>query len=44
MNRPLPTDERITEEMRSLAATLTFKPLWLADLVDWARALLQITH
>jgi len=37
-------DEQVSSELRQLGAELTFKPLWLEDLVGLARNLLKVTH
>jgi DNA-binding response OmpR family regulator len=37
-------DDAISTELRELGAELTYKPLWLEDLVGLARTLLQVTH
>lgn len=37
-------DDDMRNELRSLGAEVKFKPLWLEDLVDLTRALLQVTH
>jgi DNA-binding response OmpR family regulator len=37
-------EDEIRNELRSLGAEVKFKPLWLEDLVDITRALLQVTH
>ena len=35
-------DDTVSTELRALGATLTFKPLWLEDLVGLARTLLRV--
>lgn len=37
-------DGAISAELKQLGAELTFKPLWLEDLVGLARTLLKVTH
>lgn len=37
-------DEQVSSELRQLGAELTFKPLWLEDLVGLAKSLLKVTH
>jgi len=36
--------DAISAELKQLGAELTFKPLWLEDLVGLARTLLKVTH
>jgi two-component system response regulator PrrA len=37
-------DDEVTDELRRLGAEVTFKPLWLDDLVGLARNLLKVTN
>jgi len=37
-------DDATSTELRALGAEVTYKPLWLEDLVGLARTLLQVTH
>jgi DNA-binding response OmpR family regulator len=37
-------DDEVSSELRQLGAEVKFKPLWLDDLVDLARALLKVSH
>jgi hypothetical protein len=37
-------DDDVSLQLRELGAQLTFKPLWLEDLVDLARNMVQVEH